>query len=117
MWKTLASTVLTTGLLTLTAPMASAAEGHCTYRQLAPKLRTWHRVCQMPATPQTCRELVSELKERVEYGEGDCPAKGAIELCVIGTSKLYIYQGDAQDLVKGCEMMHGASRPDLIPKT
>jgi hypothetical protein len=117
MWKFLASALLGAGLVTLTIPPASAADGHCNYRQFSPKLRSWYRVCQMPATPQTCKELVSAQKEQLEYGEGECPAKGAIDLCVIGTSKLFFYQGKAEDVATGCEMMQGKSRPDLMPKT
>lgn len=117
MWRTFAIAILGTGILALGVPIrsAQATEGHCSYRQLAPKQRTWHRVCQMPATQQTCDDLVSELKEQLAYGDGDCNPSGAIGVCLIGASKLYFYQGDADALVTGCEMMHGAWRPDLMP--
>lgn len=117
MWRMLAGILAAAGLLTMVTPAASAADGHCSYRQFSPKLRSWYRVCQMPATPETCKDLVSAQKEQLEYGEGDCPAKGAINLCVIGGSKILFYQGKAEDVATGCEMMQGTSRPDLMPKT
>lgn len=115
MLKKQTCSILAVGMLFLWAvPPAALADGHCNFRQLAPKLREWVRACQSPATAQTCDDLVSEQKQQLEYGDGDC-STGAIGLCVVGNDKVFFYQGDPDDLARGCQFMNGSWRPDLLP--
>lgn len=103
-------------LVAQAADSASATLGHCNYRQRAPALRTWYRVCAMPATAQSCKEEASWQKEQMDYGDGACAVKGVVGLCVVGNQQIVFYQGSESTLAKGCEMMHGSWRPDLIAR-
>jgi hypothetical protein len=113
---TLASVLIAITVLILPVTPVQAAGGHCSYRQFSPKLRLWFRACEMPATPERCKELVSDYKQQLEYGEGDCIGKGARGVCLVNNNKIMFYQGNPEALAKGCEMMNGTWRPDLLPK-
>lgn len=108
--RTIAALARTTALSVVLigfASLAQAADGHCRYRQFSPKLQLWYRACEMPATPERCKELVSDYRQQLEYSDGACPTKGALGPCQLGASQTFYYQGSEPDLAKGCQMMQG----------
>ena len=111
-YQVLASLFLIT---TMAAAPAFADNGSCSFKQQSPKTKEWVRVCQSPTTPETCREYAFDrLRGEVKYGDRACPTRGVTGVCSMSGGDMYFYEGKSRALIRGCEMMNGVWREDLL---
>lgn len=96
---------------------AAVADGHCTYKQFSPRVNKWYAMCQMPGTRESCDSLaMSRGISEVKFAEGACSSRALVGACVVGGQNLFFYDGSAETVTKGCEMLGGSWRPNLKPQ-